>query len=1738
MARRTKAEKFDIEVEAAFEEALDFDFDDTASDIKQKNNTTIDGLLAAYGQISQKHSLAGNKKAEMLDIENDDNPSSSSTQTAIIENHWNAGKSSRKKTGLRFFEDLSSRSITVLSVLWAVGGITTAYRYFSSEPQGISSFLSTAQGILIIAGTIIPILIFWSFAQLARRTKELQQVVNTMTDAAMRLLEPETTSKDRVNSLGHIIRREVAAMGKGIDRTMSRASELEALLQSEINNLEQAYSENEARIRTLIVELANEREAVSTHADHVKMKITGAKDQLIQEFNSIAEHINATAESFTSRLSETLNGRWGEFVDEFNMANEGIAQQLSKKFIDTAQSFNDSRGRFFEELDIRFAQIDQHTEDASKAVAERLSTRMDDFVKIVHERTEGVEEHFNTLTGRLANSGKKIIESVDESVEEIEKRSDDIDQRLRSTADKVLNDFDDKFQKLDDAIIDRGHRSFMEFNEQISRLEKRAHDMPLTLDNVSEKAVDEFSKQINKVSEQFNQLTGHLNKNGNAVAEMISTSLKEIEARSNNFDIRLDAAAHKVLKIFENQSDKLDHAFIDRSNHSLNKFMGQIVKLEQQSKNLSSNFDSSTDLAMQAFEKRLNQVDNSLNERNTSLIRSFVLRTESLEKSTDKLNTVLETHIGRINEAFRLRTQDIVETLSNGQNDVLSIIDETKVRLSHEMEVVGTTIGKLVDERAGGFIHQFVEGREKLSNMLETETTRIVNTVNDQINTLSRHISDIETILVKRVTVLDEHTFEHIDNLNQKTIAFEQAVVKGFNHVQQVIETESKNVDVRANSLCDTLSLNSKTLSQILTDQAGVLEERIAYIREVLSKNNVSFSESLDEHTMIFKGIVNSNGATLKSMFIDYLKDLEKQTGQLKNAFGNNQISLFQSIDSRVGALRDSLIGSQSSIENLLANHGALVSEQAVELQKNLGSSLSEVNDKLDNQGKFFEKSALKLCETVEHNSMMLEGSFVKQTAVIDERTTTMQKAIEIGVNNVRSVLENSAVTLSETLRERISGISSTINDETQRAEAVLSSITVNLLDSFVDTISGADQKLTAHAQFLRNNVNEIGTLLDADFSLIETRLLNITSSLTKETKEAEQIISSVGNKLSDSVIKAAEDVEKRFSEHGSALEGSIWNIENNISASFDMIQNRVAGVIVDLNEETQKAEGVISFAGSQLTNSVTEIAKDIERKLSDCSLMENMHQMEAMIDTSITSIGGRISEITQNTAHQLVDRTEHLHSLTEQLKNAATKTGDSLSVLTNEFDKKLQEVTQATEERLRSENDVFISNFSNRAENVFTAVHLMKSDIEGNVSQLINCLDTSSGSIQQTLGIFRDNVNEVDTQLINIAAGFKKNIGQLSDNFISSSTGLNDGLNRFNDLSQNALKNISKFSEKFDEHTRLLSEAKNVLDNSNSQLNEKLEFGQETLNMLANGLISKSDEIVNVIQNCETIITSVVKHTEERTKSSTTHLQKSLSELINGALGRFEGATEEIRKSAEEIRLELVRTNADLKHSISTLPSQTKEYTDAMRKAILEQIEALKNLSGIVKESRRLLNNAPQLPDKNANLSPILKQGVQKEEENGVLRSSSSDEKSVQSRGWVSDLLARASRDDIDYSSTAEIKSQKAETLNSMSADIVQAIDRSAITQLWQRYRRGQRNITSNSLYTAEGQETFEKIKHKYALDGEFRRAVGQYIADFERLLGEISKNEGNNNTVRDYLTSDTGMVYTMLAHVSGRIQ
>lgn len=429
--------------------------------------------------------------------------------------------------------------------------------------------------------------------------------------------------------------------------------------------------------------------------------------------------------------------------------------------------------------------------------------------------------------------------------------------------------------------------------------------------------------------------------------------------------------------------------------------------------------------------------------------------------------------------------------------------------------------------------------------------------------------------------------------------------------------------------------------------------------------------------------------------------------------------------------------------------------------------------------------------------------------------------------------------------------------------------------------------------------------------------------------------------------------------------------------------------------------------------------------------------------------------------------------------------------------------------------------------------------------------MEQSAQNISANANSLISSIQNIDGQFNEAANSFYQNSNQIAENLNNSTQMLGNNVELLQGLSGSALEQINQMSQSLDQHANVLNQAVHMLNQSQNSFSGTIEEKQNALAQLSDALMSKSEEINQVIAHYEEAIGSALKETDQSTRDSAFRLQQSLNEMVVVASSKFSNATDEIRRATESIKSELEKTSNNLNTTIRQLPAQTKESAEQMRHAVTDQIKALQELSLLMQQnaqnsnfsrpstSATSLKAEPPVFEDRPRSSTLFKQ-------NFTANPSMTPKPATApvKDGWVSNLLARASRGDESGVATLTKVDQPRpadhviESLNSLSVDIVRAIDHNAAVQLWDHYRRGQRNIYTQKLYTLNGQKTFEKIRQKYLVDSDFRRSVNQYIADFEKLLRDVSRETGDRETIRKYLTSDTGKVYTMLAHASGRIQ
>jgi hypothetical protein len=373
--------------------------------------------------------------------------------------------------------------------------------------------------------------------------------------------------------------------------------------------------------------------------------------------------------------------------------------------------------------------------------------------------------------------------------------------------------------------------------------------------------------------------------------------------------------------------------------------------------------------------------------------------------------------------------------------------------------------------------------------------------------------------------------------------------------------------------------------------------------------------------------------------------------------------------------------------------------------------------------------------------------------------------------------------------------------------------------------------------------------------------------------------------------------------------------------------------------------------------------------------------------------------------------------------------------------------------------------------------------------------------------------------------------------------------------------------------------------------LDESLDAATTRTREIASLIAETSNDSVRTIEQQYDLVRSQAEEERKRTSETFNAIYEETSTeaqaMFNQSAERFTTIMQGMKQMAAEMQQELETTRTELRRGVLELPQETAESASQMRRVIVDQIEALAELNRIVARHGRALDAAepvrreaeaayatgggraqvrpirpdiappppppppPQPQPPQAGLRDITGAPARRPEraERPAPRpqNPAPDNNGRNNGGWLSDLLTRASRDDeppvgSPPPSREPTRSEERTTrdavdsLDTLSVDIARMIDHEAAAEVWERYRRGERGIFSRRLYTLQGQKAFDEIRAKYRTDPEFRQTVEHYIHEFERLLDDASRGDRGPAMVRNYLTSDTGKVYTMLAHAAGR--
>ncbi len=531
---------------------------------------------------------------------------------------------------------------------------------------------------------------------------------------------------------------------------------------------------------------------------------------------------------------------------------------------------------------------------------------------------------------------------------------------------------------------------------------------------------------------------------------------------------------------------------------------------------------------------------------------------------------------------------------------------------------------------------------------------------------------------------------------------------------------------------------------------------------------------------------------------------------------------------------------------------------------------------------------------------------------------------------------------------------------------------------------------------------------------------------------------------------------------------------------------------------------------------------------------------------------------------------------------------------------------TTALFERLREANIMLQEVLSGAHENMGAlenTLMLRVSEFVTAMNEVTASTGDATGRVETNIANFRDITTQVITDLSQLARQFDihgRELAKAVDVIDHSNQRTEDSVNERRVQLDSLVATLDIRTEDLEKR---LSRFSGLLDESLEAASTRArEVARLVSEASAEGTRAISEQYERVRENAE----------DERQRSAAAmraiyeQTAGDTHELFQNANERFAEAVQGMKQMAAEMQRELEATRGELRRGVFELPQETAESASQMRRVIVDQIEALAELNRIVARHGRNLdavepvrrareepalavvggrNDLPprnDVPPRNEMPPP---RPVQRSEPASFAPAARrtvdvpalTPAPAAPGRGWLTDLLNRASRDENEPPRDTQRDTQREaqrdtqrepqretprepapreiaresvpprvsedrpprhsiESLDSLSVDIARMIDHDAAADLWDRYKRGERNVFTRRLYTLQGQQAFDDIRKKYRSDREFKQTVDRYISEFERLLDEVSRDDRGQVVARTYLTSETGKVYTMLAHAAGR--
>jgi hypothetical protein len=1175
-----------------------------------------------------------------------------------------------------------------------------------------------------------------------------------------------------------------------------------------------------------------------------------------------------------------------------------------------------------------------------------------------------------------------------------------------------------------------------------------------------------------------------------------------------------------------------------------------------------------------------------------------------------ELEALVHNEVSALERAYNdneVRIRDLLSELSNQRETLVSQAEQVRnaiasvhLDLAHDITSVGDLVADKVNEVAQRVTRSLTEKGEHITlalghagdSMIDALSER-GSTLLDRLETTSDHATTAIASASDRLSASLKFQTEHVHDefadlagrLQQMMSARLDQVAQGFAQKAAItIETMASRSEQFTHAIADTstrmaesiaaradevnTTLRSTGDSLVLDlsmrggDVVSKMEQTGARITDTIVNRSNAVADTFRESAETLVTALNNRGDAVKDMLAARLQAFE----DMFNHGGTEMTEKISRDSTTLGSL----------ITRHIAEFDHTVKTYGGELVERLGQRTQDVSEAMRNYVDTFD-------QRVSNQTAELSGTLDQRLGqfeqLLSSRVNGLAQALTEGGKNVVGALDKRIGEVAGTINARGTEVADAIGAKTAELNATLGARATEVADTLDSRIGRFEELLVGRAETV---TEQIETRTKAAAEALHSRMEQLSQAIKVNSAEAERSLGALALSTTGAIRTSASEAERTLVGVGEEVARTFVGKADEIA---NMVGRRTDEMTTILSD---KSGGVLSAITAKGEQFASEITKATDLALSSIE-QKGFAFTRTMLDNS--------SEITRM-----------INTAGEAASNNVTRT--------------LNELNETAQKAIAVSKEMASSTVSEMLE----THNMLRSD----TTALFERLREANIMLQEVLSGSHENMSALENTLMMRVSEFVTAMNDVTGSTSAATDRVEKGITNFREITSHVITDLGQLANQFDSHGRDLAKAADLIDRSNQRtedgVNERrvqldslvatLDIRTEDLEqrlMRFSGLLDESleaastraREVARLVSESSAEGSRAITDQYESVRASAEEERRRTAEamraifdqstgdthaLFRDASERFAETVAGMKQMAAEMHRELENTRAELRRGVFELPQETTESAQQMRRVIVDQIEALAELNRIVARHGRNLDSVEpirrreeptlaivggrtDIPAPPRHEPPPRPAPPRNEVGNfapAARRAEAPTLSPVQTtpagRGWLSDLLSRASREETEpvrefpreqpreqprepvrEASRETVREpprapeertprHSIESLDSLSVDIARMIDHDAAADLWDRYKRGERNVFTRRLYTLQGQQAFDEIRKKYRGDREFKQTVDRYISEFERLLEEVSRDDRGQVVARTYLTSETGKVYTMLGHAAGR--